>query len=57
MLQWFTENAGTLIVSLLLVCMVGGILVHLHREKKRGRSSCGGGCGACPMSGTCHRQK
>ncbi len=56
MLQGIIDNAGTIVISLMLIVMVAGILVLLHRDKKQGKSSCGGNCGCCPMSGSCHNQ-
>ena len=55
MMQWFAENGGPLLVSLLLLAAVAGILRYLIREKRRGRSACGNSCAACPMHGACHR--
>jgi hypothetical protein len=56
MIQAITENAGTIIVSLLLITMITAIITHLLRNKKQGKSSCGCNCGSCPMSGSCHKQ-
>ena len=56
MLQWFPENAGTIAVSLILAAVVAAIIVKLRKDKRQGRSSCGGNCGCCPMSGSCHKQ-
>ena len=56
MLQWFSENAGTIAVSLILATVVAAIIVKLRKDKRQGRSSCGGNCGCCPMSGSCHKQ-
>ncbi|MDO5326033.1 MAG: FeoB-associated Cys-rich membrane protein [Clostridia bacterium] len=56
MIQAITENAGTIIVSLLLIAMITAIITHLLRNKKQGKSSCGCNCGSCPMSGSCHKQ-
>jgi len=55
MLQAIADNAGTILVSLLLIGLITGIVFHLHKNKKQGKSSCGGNCGCCPMSGSCHR--
>jgi Flp pilus assembly protein protease CpaA len=57
MLEWITLNAGTLLISLLLIGLVALIILQLRRDKKQGKSSCGGACGGCPMSGSCHRQQ
>ncbi len=54
--MWLAENAGTIVVSLLLIGAVAWIVVRLRRDKKQGKSSCGGNCGCCPMGGCCHKQ-
>ena len=56
MIQTIINNAGTIIVSLLLIGMVTAILIKLRKDKKQGKSTCGCGCGSCPMAGTCHKQ-
>lgn len=55
MLTWIAQNIATILICLVLILIVTAIIVYLVREKKRGRSSCGGGCKGCPMSGSCHR--
>ena len=56
MLRTFADNAGTIIVSLLLIGLITGIVFHLRKNKKQGKSSCGGNCSCCPMGGCCHKQ-
>ncbi len=56
MFQWIGENAGTIIVSIALAGLVTAIIIRLRRDRKRGKTSCGGNCGCCPMSGSCHKQ-
>ena len=56
MLEWITLNAGTLLISLLLIGLVVLIILQLRRDKKKGKSSCGANCGCCPMSGSCHKK-
>ncbi len=55
MLHWLLDNLATIVISLLLAAGVAGIVAVLRRDKKRGRSSCGGNCGHCPMGGACHK--
>ena len=38
MLGWIMEN----------------IVRSLVKDRKQGKSSCGGNCGHCPMGGSCH---
>ena len=55
MLQAIADNEGTILISLALIALVTGIIIRLRRDKKQGKSSCGGNCGCCPMSGSCHK--
>ena len=55
MLTWFQANLGTLIVLLVLAGIVAAIIAYLIREKRSGRSACGGNCQGCAMHGSCHR--
>ena len=55
MLQGIADNAGTIIISLALLGLVIGIIIRLRKDKKQGKSSCGGSSGHCPMAGACHK--
>ena len=57
MFTWISENIATMIVCVILIAVVAVIIVSMVRDKKKGKSSCGGGCGNCPMSGSCHPKK
>lgn len=50
-----TENMGTILITLLLVLMVAGIIHTLIKDKKQGKSSCGGNCAHCGMCKACHK--
>ena len=56
MLHWFSENLGTIIISLVLLAVVIAIARYLIRQKKAGKNSCGAGCAHCAMHGQCHSQ-
>ena len=56
MLLWLNANIATILISLALVAIVIGIIVVMRKDKKKGKSICGGNCGHCPMSGSCHKQ-
>ena len=56
MIETISENAGTIAVSLLLIGLITLIIIRLRRDKKQGKSSCGGNCGCCPMADSCHKQ-
>ena len=55
MIQKIAENAGTIAVSLILIGLVAWIIRGLRKDKKQGKSACGGSCGCCPMAGSCHK--
>ena len=57
MLNWLSENAGTLSVALILCAAVAAVIVRLVRDRKKGKSSCGCGCEHCAMASTCHKAK
>jgi hypothetical protein len=56
MIQWLEQNMGTILVSLLLLLVVCLIIRRLWKDRKQGKSSCGGQCGSCPMHQACHKQ-
>ena len=57
MIEWISANAGTLIVLAVLLILVALAVVKMVRDRKQGKSTCGMGCGGCPMSGTCHKKQ
>lgn len=57
MLEWISENIGTIIICTVLVAAVAAIIISMVRNKKKGKTSCGCGCSECPMSGSCHSGK
>lgn len=56
MLQWISTNIGTILISLLLLAAVALIIRSMMRDKKRGKSSCGGNCAGCAACGACHNK-
>ena len=56
MVVWLTENAGTIVVSLILVAIVALAIRSIVKDKKSGKSSCGCNCSHCAMSGRCHHK-
>ncbi len=46
---------GTVIVALALVAIVGLIVWSMVKDKKKGKSSCGGTCAHCG-AGCCHKE-
>ena len=59
MLAWLAANAINIVLVLVIAVVVGLILRGMIRDKKAGKSSCGGncaGCGACGGGcGTCRQ--
>ncbi len=56
MLAWFSENLGTIIVSLVLAAVVAFVIYTMIRDKRAGKSTCSHSCGSCGMSGECHKR-
>lgn len=54
MLTWFAQNMFTILIIAVLVAFFGWLLYTLIRDKKKGKSSCCGGCAGCAMAGKCH---
>ena len=55
MFSWIIENLATIVICLALAAVVVLIIVGMVKNKRRGKTSCGG-CQSCPMSGSCHRK-
>ncbi len=54
MLTFITQNAGTIIVGLIVLALVVLIIRSMIADKKAGKSSCGGNCGCCGNGAACH---
>lgn len=52
MLEFLMNNWGTIIVCALIVAAVAGLIYSLIKDKKKGKTCCGG-CSGCAMSGSC----
>lgn len=57
MLSWIEANLGTIIVSVVLILIVTGIIIVMIRDKKQGKSTCGGNCAHCKMCAGCRSAK
>lgn len=55
MFSWLVNNLGTILISLALITIVVIIIMKLRKDKKAGKSSCGGNCAHCAMAGSCHK--
>ncbi|MBQ5321282.1 MAG: FeoB-associated Cys-rich membrane protein [Oscillospiraceae bacterium] len=56
MILWLQENLGTIVISLFLLVLIVAIILKIVKDKRNGKSSCGGSCSGCAMSGMCHRE-
>ena len=45
---------STVLVLLGLCLIAGAAAAVLRRDKKNGKSACGGNCGCCASCGACH---
>ncbi|MBR4759239.1 MAG: FeoB-associated Cys-rich membrane protein [Lachnospiraceae bacterium] len=53
MIIWLADNLGTIIVSIILIVAVAAALRSIIRNKKQGKTSCGGDCTHCMMQAGC----
>lgn len=56
-IDFFMNNIGTIAVGLGLLAVIARIVIGMRKEKKAGKSCCGGNCSCCPGSCTCHKEK
>lgn len=56
MLTFLAENAGTIIVLLILIAVLTAIVVKFIRDKKKGKGLCACGCAGCPSKDMCHKE-
>ncbi|MBO4823888.1 MAG: FeoB-associated Cys-rich membrane protein [Lachnospiraceae bacterium] len=54
MLEFLSQNIGTIVISAGLVGVVCLAVRSLINDKKKGKSSCGGNCKCCSMGCACH---
>ena len=54
MLTWLSQNIGTIVVIAVLAVIFGLMIFSLIRDKKAGKTSCGGGCAGCANACYCH---
>lgn len=54
MWTWIKNNPSTIVIAALLIAALVAIAIKLRKDKKQGKSTCGGNCQACGM---CARYK
>lgn len=52
--EWLSQNIGTIIVCAVIVAGCALLIRSLIRDKKKGKSLCGGNCAGCPGACHCH---
>lgn len=53
MLTWIMANLGTIVITAVLAVTVAWILYKIIKDKKQGKTSCGGNCAHCKMCTSC----
>ena len=54
MLIWLQNHIFTILIIAVLAALFGWLLYTLIRDKKKGKTTCCGGCAGCAMAGQCH---
>lgn len=49
MIKFLTDNWGTVLVGAILIAIVITAIIKIIKDKKSGKSSCGGDCSHCMM--------
>ena len=57
MIRWLTDNWANVLVTALIAGAVVLAVISIIRDKRKGRSSCGGCCPGCAMAERCHSKK
>jgi hypothetical protein len=47
---------ATILVLAVVVLLVVFVAIHMVRNKKKGKTSCGYNCQGCAMRGECHKK-
>ena len=51
MLTWLASNLINIVIIVILVLIVGFVIRGMIRDRKAGKSSCGGSCASCGACG------
>jgi len=57
MMTFLAANAATVLVGLAVLAAAALIVRGLLRDKRAGKSCCGGHCAGCPSCPACHGHK
>ena len=57
MITWIIANLGTILISFVLILVVVGIIALIVKDKKQGKSTCGGNCAHCKMCTSCRHSE
>ena len=57
MTSWLMNNAGTIVITIILLAVVTVIIYSMIKAKKKGKSHCGGNCAHCSMCASCHSEE
>ena len=55
MLTWLSANLINIVLVAVLALIVTLLIRGMIRDRKAGKSSCGGSCGSCGACGSCGR--
>ena len=53
MLAWLAANLINIVLILVIAAVIGLILRGMIRDRKAGKSTCGGSCADCGACGSC----
>lgn len=54
MINWLSNNWGTLVAVAVIAAVAVAIIISRVRAKRAGKSTCGCGCEHCAMRENCH---
>ena len=54
MLAWISANLINIVLTAVIVLIVGLLVFLMVRDKRAGKSACGGNCANCASCGGCH---
>ncbi|MCR5797288.1 MAG: FeoB-associated Cys-rich membrane protein [Eubacterium sp.] len=57
MIAWLIANGGTILLTIVLILIIAFIIHSIIRDKKQGKSTCGGDCAHCGACSCAHTKK